>query len=111
MLPLLSADFSFQRIISYVNNNYSENLKIEALARLFNYNSAYMGKRFKEYSGYNFHTYLDVLRINAAKELLLTTDMKVYEISNAVGYTNTDYFYNKFKKNTGKSPLIFKKKN
>jgi len=109
-LPLLSADSSFQRIISYVKNNYSEDLRLETLGQLFNYNCAYLGKRFKEYTGKRFHTYLDILRIEAAKELLQTTGMKVYEISTAVGYTNTDYFYSKFKKLAGKSPLDFRKK-
>ena len=109
-LPLLSADLSFKRIISYVNNNYYENLKLETLARLFNYNCAYLGKCFKKNTGKNFHTYLDILRIEKAKEMLQNTGIKVYEISNAVGYANTDYFYGKFKKYTGKSPLIFRKK-
>jgi len=108
-LPLLSADSSFQRIISYVKNNYREDLRLESLGKLFNYNCAYLGKRFKEYTGKHFHTYLDILRIDAAKELLRNTDMKVYEISAAVGYANTDYFYSKFKKHAGESPLIFRR--
>jgi two-component system response regulator YesN len=108
-LPLLSADSSFKRIISYINNNFNENLKLETLARLFNYNCAYLGKCFKKNMGKNFHTYLDMLRIDTAKDMLQNTGMKVYEISNAVGYANTDSFYSKFKKYTGKSPLIFRK--
>jgi len=109
-LPLLSADSNFQRIISYVKNNFSEDLKLETMGRLFSYNCAYLGKRFKEYTGMNFHSYLDMLRIDAAKEMLENTGMKVYEISSAVGYANTDYFYSKFKKFAGKSPLDFRKK-
>lgn len=109
-LPLLYADSGFQRIISYVNNNYYEDLRLETLGQLFNYNCAYLGKRFKEHTGKNFHTYLDLLRIEAAKELLNNSAMKVYEISQAVGYTNTDYFYSKFKKYAGESPLVYKKK-
>jgi two-component system response regulator YesN len=109
-LPLLSADASLQRVISYVKNNYNEDLKLETLAELFNYNCAYLGKRFKEYTGKSFHTYLDMLRIDAAKEMLKNTDMKVYEISSAVGYANTDYFYSKFKKYAKESPLIYRKK-
>jgi two-component system response regulator YesN len=109
-LPLLSADSGFQRIISYVKNNYSEDLRLETLGQLFNYNSAYLGKRFKEYTGKSFHTYLDMLRIDAAKELLGNTAMKVYDISAAVGYANTDYFYSKFKKYAGESPLVYRRR-
>jgi len=108
-LPSLSADLSFKRVVSYVNNNYHENLRLETLARLFNYNCSYLGKCFKKNTGKNFHAYLDALRIDTAKEMLQNTGMKVYEISNAVGYANTDYFYSKFKKYTGSSPLIFRK--
>ena len=108
-LPLLSADSSFQRIISYVKNNYSENLRLETLGQLFYYNCAYLGKRFKKYTGKSFHAYLDTLRIDAAKEMLMNTGMKVYEISSTVGYANTDYFYSKFKKITGKSPISFRR--
>jgi two-component system response regulator YesN len=109
-LPLLSADACFQRIISYVKNNYNEALRLESLGKLFNYNCAYLGKRFKDYTGKNFHTYLDMLRTDAAKELLQNTNMKVYEISGIVGYTETDYFYTKFKKYVGESPLVFRKR-
>jgi two-component system response regulator YesN len=107
-LPLLSADSNFQRIISYVKNNYYEDLRLETLGQLFYYNCAYLGKRFKEYTGKKFHAYLDTLRIEAAKEMLQHTDMKVYEISKAVGYATTDYFYSKFKKYTGKSPMVIR---
>jgi two-component system response regulator YesN len=109
-LPLLSAELCFQRVISYVKNNYNEALKLESLGKLFNYNCAYLGKRFKDYTGKNFHTYLDMLRTDAAKELLQNTNMKVYEISGIVGYTETDYFYTKFKKYVGESPLVFRKR-
>jgi two-component system response regulator YesN len=109
-LSFLSADSSFQRIVSYGMNNYKEDLKLEALGRLFNYSPSYLGKRFKEHTGKSFHTWLDSLRIEAAKELLRTTSLKVYEISSLVGYVNTDYFYGKFKKYTGESPLMFRGK-
>jgi two-component system response regulator YesN len=109
-LPLLSADLCFQRIITYVKNNYYETLRLESLGKLFNYNCAYLGKRFKDYTGKNFHTYLDMLRTDAAKELLQNTNMKVYKISGMVGYTETDYFYTKFKKYVGESPLVYRKR-
>jgi AraC-like DNA-binding protein len=105
----LSSESNFQRIISYIKNNYTEDLKLEALGQLFNCNSAYLGKRLKEYTGRSFHTWLDILRIEAAKELLLNTPLKVYEISTAAGYSSVDYFYSKFKKYAGKSPQGFRK--
>ena len=79
------------------------------LAELFNYNSAYLGKSFKNYTGQSFNVYIDQLRINRAKELLRHKEMKVYEIAKAVGYKHIDYFHSKFKKYVGISPLEYKK--
>ena len=51
----------------------------------------------------------DNLRIEDAKDKLLHTDLKIYQISKLVGYTNTDYFFMKFKKCTGYTPKEYKK--
>ena len=54
-------------------------------------------------------TYLDRIRITEAKRLLSTDEYKVYEVAEMVGYTNINYFHNKFKKYVGISPLNYKK--
>lgn len=101
---------TMQKLIYYIDNNYGSELKLESLAELFNYNSAYLGKSFKNYTGKSFNVYLDELRINKAKELLLSEEMKVYEIAKIVGYKHIDYFHSKFKRYVGVSPLEYKKK-
>ena len=101
---------TMKKLIYYINNNYGSELKLEYLAELFNYNSAYLGKSFKNYTGKSFNIYLDQLRINKAKDLLITGEMKVYEIAKVVGYKHIDYFHSKFKKYVGVSPLEYKKK-
>ncbi len=100
---------TMDKIIYYIDNNYSSELKLEHLATLFNYNSAYLGKSFKNHTGKSFNVYLDQVRINRAKELLLQGDLKVYEIAQVVGYKHMDYFHSKFKKYVGLSPLEYKK--
>jgi two-component system, response regulator YesN len=92
------------KVIQYVKTNYKEDLKLETLGELFHSNSAYLGKKFKGYTGVPFNTFLDVVRIDAAKELLKNTDLKIYQISKLVGYSNTDYFFLKFKKHTNMTP-------
>ncbi|MCL2193989.1 MAG: helix-turn-helix domain-containing protein [Treponema sp.] len=109
-MSFLSTDARLQRVVSYVENNYSEKLNLKSVAGLFYYNCAYLGKSFKKHTGKSFNEYLDTLRVDAAKKLLMSTDMKVYEISAAIGYTNTDYFHGKFKKYAGESPLALRKK-
>ena len=60
--------------------------------------------------GVNFNTYLDSIRIESSKELLLSSKSQVYRVAEKVGYRNVDYFHIKFKKYTGMSPAEFRKK-
>lgn len=92
------------KVIQYIKANYTENLKLEALGKKFYCNSAYLGKKFKETTGVQFNVYLDQIRIEEVKRLLSETDLKVYQISKLVGYSNTDYFFMKFKRYTGMTP-------
>ena len=55
--------------------------------------------------------YLSKRRIEAAKALLLSTDYKINEIGRMVGYENSTHFINSFKKQTGSTPLHYKKEN
>lgn len=103
-----STENTLKRILNYINNNYHKDLKLELLGKLFNYNSAYLGKVFKQKTGCNFNTYLDQIRIQRAKILLEANDYKIYEISEMVGYKSTDYFYSKFKKILNVSPKDYR---
>lgn len=107
----LSSDNIIKRVINYINRNYCKDLKLETLAEIFNYNSAYLGKLFKSIVGENFNTYLDKIRIEKAKALLIEDQLKVYQICERVGYKNIDYFHSKFKKYVGTSPMSYKKQN
>ena len=98
-----------KRMYYYMEKNYGQDLKVESFAKMFNYNSNYLGKIFRKEMGDSFNNILDTIRIANAKRLLLETDMKVYQISEQVGYSNIDYFYLKFKKYVGISPKEYKK--
>ncbi|WP_373233365.1 response regulator [Cohnella sp.] len=102
-------DKQIKRMIDLIHRNYGENLKLEKLAELFNYNSAYLGKLFKQATGDHFNTYLDKVRIEQAK-LLLEQGYKVYQVAEKVGYANVDYFHAKFRKYVDTSPSSYKKK-
>ncbi len=103
-----TANSTILKVIQYVKVNFNTDLKLEMLGNLFNCNSAYLGKKFREYTGVPFNTYVDIIRIEEAKKLLTTSALKIYEISKLVGYSNTDYFYLKFKKHTNMTPKEFK---
>lgn len=101
-------DTLIKRMIDLIHRNYSENLKLEKLADLYNYNSAYLGKLFKQVTGEHFNTYLDKVRIEQAKTLL-EQGLKVYQVAEKVGYANVDYFHTKFRKYVGTSPSNYRR--
>lgn len=96
-------------IIHYIKHNYMDNIKLETIAPLFGYNSSYLGKIFNKKVGMGFNIFVDLVRINESKKLLAQTDLKVYEISEKVGYRNVDYFHTKFKKYVSQSPAEYRK--
>ena len=96
-------------ILYYIDHNYQSNIRLETIAPLFGYNSAYLGKIFNQTVGENFNSYVDHLRIEHSKQLLLQNRLKVYEVAEQVGYRNVDYFHKKFRKYVGESPAEFRK--
>ena len=104
-----SRESILEDILYYIDNNYQNNIKLESIAPLFGYNSAYLGKLFTKAIGENFNSYVDHRRIDHSKKLLEQQSIKVYEISEQVGYKNVDYFHKKFKKYVGISPAEYRK--
>lgn len=97
-------------ILHYIHHNYASNITLENIAPLFGYNRSYLGKIFTKKMGQNFNSYVDHVRIEKSKELLLGDNAKVYHIAERVGYKNVDYFHIKFRKYVGMSPAEYRKK-
>lgn len=100
---------AMDRIRDHIDRNFGEDLKLENLARIFNYNSAYLGKLFKNSTGKHFNTYLDTLRMDKAQQML-KDGMKVYQVAKKVGYDDIRYFYIKFRKYIGIPPSSYKER-
>lgn len=58
-----------------------------------------------------FTQYLNGLRIGKARELLETTELRSFQIAEAVGYNDAHYFSYMFKKQTGVTPSEYRKEN
>ena len=67
-------------------------------------NASYLGQIFQKEVGCSFTQYLSGKKIEMAKELILTTNMKINDIAKEVGYPDTSYFYRKFKQRYGVAP-------
>ncbi|MFC4600559.1 response regulator transcription factor [Cohnella hongkongensis] len=92
----------------YIKRHYAEELSLSDVAKFVHLTPAYLSSLFKKQTGENFNRYLIQVRVEKAKELLMTTDMKISDIAHAVGYPNASYFVRVFKKHEGTSPMEFK---
>ena len=106
----LSADYSsaIRSAISYMEERYAGPLTLSDVAAHAGLSSEYLSRLFKEETGVKFVVYLNNLRLKHALRLLETTNLKVYEVAEQVGYSNLSYFSTVFKKNFGQNPFDYK---
>ncbi|CAM3308510.1 response regulator transcription factor [Paenibacillus lupini] len=86
-----------------VQEQYAGNVSLRSVAAMIYMNPNYLGKLFKANTEQSFNDYVLQVRMEKAKELLLHTDKKVYEIALEVGFSELDWFYKRFKTYTGVS--------
>lgn len=98
------------RIRNYIAHHYMEDLSLEHLAAMAYLSPTYFSRIFKSVVGQNYIDFLISCRMNKTKDLLLNTNMKIYEISDAVGYKNIRSFTKFFKSNCGMSPSEYRNK-
>jgi AraC-like DNA-binding protein len=89
----------------YIAENYSDcHLTLASTAAHVGLSEKYFSSRFAKENGESFVEYLTNLRISKAKQLIMKTDMKIYMISDAVGFNSVEHFTRVFKKRVGVSP-------
>ncbi len=100
------------RIVSEVKrviaNDFAAIATIEDITDNLHYNLLYANRVFKQMTGKTIYEYLVDFRIEKAKQLLSETDLKVYEIGEAVGYKTPKYFSMVFKNYTGMTPKQYR---
>lgn len=97
-----------EEIRRLLDEDFAAEITLSGIANQYNISPGYLSLLFTERTGKNFSDYLTERRIKKAKELLKHTDMKIYEISNAVGYNDSFYFSNCFKKIVGATPSEYR---
>ncbi len=104
----LSSELS-EKIIAYVDTHYQDSkINMDKVCQEFHISSSYMGVLFKKGTGIPFNKYIIQKRVEKAQELLLTTNMKIIEIAENVGYQEVYHFSHSFKKVVGKSPKEYR---
>lgn len=98
-----------QKIIAAIDKNYSNpSLGLDRIADDLGYSTQYLSALFSKEADMNFSQFLTRKRIDSAKNLLSSTNMKIKDIAETCGYSYTSYFIKVFRKQTGLSPLEWK---
>ena len=92
----------------YIQEHYMQNITLNEISEHFYVNPYYFSQLFKKKTGTSYQKYLTELRMKRAEVLLRETDLKVYEICEQVGYTDTNYFSKLFERSTGRKPSAFR---
>jgi AraC-like DNA-binding protein len=104
-----SIEHTIRKACLFFRENLNTNVNIEDLARKLHVGYSYFRQMFRKYTGISPTQYHLSLRIQKAKDLLVSTDKSFKEIAIDLGFESYFYFSRIFKDKTGKSPMEFRK--
>lgn len=91
-----------------MSEKFNTPLSLEEVAAHVHLHPSYFSTMFKNVTGSSFKEYLNKIRIEESKLLLLNTDFSIIDIAIAVGFEDQSYFSKVFKKFTGTTPKQFR---
>lgn len=92
----------------YIDEHYKEDLSLKTVAAAIGYAPNYVSSCLSGVLGMNFRTILNSARVENAKQLLITTDMKISDIALESGFSSENVFYGIFEKHVGKTPRQYR---
>lgn len=101
-------DKAIQHAVSYINQHYRLPLTRSFLAQMTRFNESYFSSLFRKETGWSFAEYLNRIRIDQAKNLLLSTTDKMQEIADRTGFSDGSYLGKTFNKIVHISPSNFR---
>lgn len=102
--------YAVKKIINYLSENYESKISLDKIARNMYLSPVYISKIFKEETGESPINFLIKIRLEKAKDILLSaSNGSIKHIANSVGYDDVYHFSKLFKKYYGISPLNYKK--
>lgn len=104
-------DFYIKEAISFIEQNFQNDISVEDIAHSCGLNRSYFGKIFHENMGKSPQEFLISYRMTKAAELLKLTKLSIGDVGNAVGYPNQLHFSRAFKNVYGISPRQWREEN
>lgn len=99
------------KAIEHIYNNFQRKITALECSKVVGMSYSYFSRTFKSVTGKTFSEFLEDIRLDNAKKLLLTTDKPIAEIAFESGYNDTCYFIAEFRKKSGITPKQFRLKN
>lgn len=99
-----ATSLKINKIIQYMNQNITENIKLADLSKITQLSPTYLAKVFKAATGYSLIEFFNRMKIDKAKDLLIENNRKIKEVAREVGFADEFYFSRVFKKIEGISP-------
>lgn len=97
------------KVMEHLALNYDKPFVCSGLSEKFHFTPDYITRKMKQYTGTTPWQYVQQVRIDRAKELLISTDYTLAYIANTVGYSDLSLFFKAFKKSTGIAPGEWRK--
>lgn len=97
----------FQELLDYIDHHYTENLSLEDVSNRMHFSPSHFSKTFKKLMGMNYVTYLNMVRIEQAVQMLGTSQYRMTDIALECGFSNVRNFNRVFKEITGYTPTEF----
>ena len=107
---MTGTDRVMNKITKHILEHYMEPLDLDSLAKEFNYNYNYLSSYFNSKNKEGFSGYLNKIRIEKSCEILKKEDIPISDVSTMVGYSDHSYFCRVFKKTTGYTPSVYRRR-
>lgn len=103
-----TGDVLSERVKAYVRAHFAEQISNRSIAAEMGYHPYHLGARFLAAEEETLRSYVERIRIEHAKKLLLSTQMPIYEVAEACGFAQASYFVKVFVRRMGMTPKLFR---
>jgi len=97
-----------RKVQRYVKEHLGGDLSLVAIGDVIGHNSKYLSRLYKKATGEDLSSYISGTKLKKAQAMLKDTNMKIYEVSAAIGFLSEPYFYRFFRKATGMTPQDYR---
>jgi len=104
----INPGFSIDQVLQYIEEHYTQELRISRLAEEFHFTSSYFSTLFRRKTGKTLTKYIMEKRIHLAQQYLINTKMSIKEIADCTGYSDYFQFNKVFRRMTGMSPSAYR---